>query len=122
MAIARAVANRPALVLADEPTANLDSHHGAETMRLLRELAKEQGTTVVIVSHDQRLREIADRVLWLEDGEFKALEALVRDPVCGMLVDPAQAPAAIAHEGETLFFCSRGCREEYARDESPLGV
>jgi len=42
-------------------------------MRLLRELAKEQGTTVVIVSHDERLREIADRVLWLEDGRFKAL-------------------------------------------------
>ncbi len=42
-------------------------------MRLLRELAKELGTTVVIVSHDERLREIADRVLWLEDGRFKAL-------------------------------------------------
>ncbi len=73
VAIARALANEPALILADEPTANLDSHHGAETMRLLRELAKELGTTVVIVSHDERLREIADRVLWLEDGRFKAL-------------------------------------------------
>jgi len=73
VAISRAIANRPALILADEPTANLDSRHGAETMRLLRELAKELGTTVVIVSHDERLREIADRVLWLEDGRFKAL-------------------------------------------------
>jgi putative ABC transport system ATP-binding protein len=113
VAIARAIANRPALILADEPTANLDSHHGAETMRLLRELAKEDGTTVVLVSHDERLREVADRVLWLEDGRFKALQALVRDPVCGMLIDPAEAPASIEEDGTTLYFCSRGCRGEF---------
>ena len=63
VAIARAIANRPTLILADEPTANLDSAHGAETMRLLRRLVKEEGTTVVIVSHDERLRAVADRVL-----------------------------------------------------------
>ena len=116
VAIARAVANRPMLILADEPTANLDSHHGAETMRLLRTLAKEEGVTVVIVSHDQRLREIADRVLWLEDGQFKALQALVRDPVCGMLIDPAQAPAELESDGETLYFCSSGCRRQYEEE------
>ena len=116
VAIARAVANRPALILADEPTANLDSHHGAETMRLLRELAKEQGTTAVIVSHDERLREIADRVLWLEDGGFKTIQALARDPVCGMLIEPDHAPATIETEGTTLYFCSRGCRAEFLAD------
>ena len=116
VAIARAVANRPMLILADEPTANLDSHHGAETMRLLRTLAKEAGVTVVIVSHDQRLREIADRVLWLEDGQFKTLQALVRDPVCGMLIDPAQAPAELESDGETLYFCSSGCRRQYEEE------
>ncbi len=114
VAIARAIANRPALILADEPTANLDSHHGAETMRLLRQLAKDDDTTVVIVSHDQRLREIADRVLWLEDGRFRALQELVRDPVCGMLLDPDEAPASLEHEGAVLHFCSRGCREEFS--------
>src|SRR3990172_3620813 len=113
VAIARAIANRPVLILADEPTANLDSHHGAETMRLLREVAKEEGATVVIVSHDERLREVADRVLWLEDGQFKTLQALVRDPVCGMLIDPADAPASVEHDGVTLSFCSRGCRDEF---------
>ena len=113
VAIARAIANRPALILADEPTANLDSHHGAETMRLLRELAKDEGATVVIVSHDQRLREVADRVLWLEDGRLKRLDALVRDPVCGMLLDPAEAPAHLDRDGETLSFCSQGCLHEY---------
>ena len=120
VAIARAIANRPALVLADEPTANLDSHHGSETMRLLRALAREEGATVVIVSHDERLREIADRVLWLEDGRFKALQALVRDPSCGMLVDPGRAPASHELDGRRLFFCSRGCREEFLREHNTL--
>jgi putative ABC transport system ATP-binding protein len=121
VAIARAIANTPALVLADEPTANLDSHNGAETMRLLRDLAKKEGTTVVIVSHDERLREIADRVLWLEDGQLKTLNALVRDPVCGMLIDPANAPASIREDGTTLSFCSRGCRDEYLVSNTPKG-
>jgi putative ABC transport system ATP-binding protein len=122
VAIGRAIANRPVLILADEPTANLDSHHGAETMRLLRQLAKEEGTTVVIVSHDERLREVADRVLWLEDGRFKEMRALVRDPVCGMLIDPAEAPASIDQDGTQLSFCSRGCRDEFIADHgTPAG-
>jgi putative ABC transport system ATP-binding protein len=121
VAIARAIANHPALILADEPTANLDSHHGAETMRLLRRLAKEDGTTVVIVSHDQRLREVADRVLWLEDGELKTLEALVRDPVCGMLLEPERAPVSLERDGERLYFCSRGCRSEFLEEDTPTG-
>jgi putative ABC transport system ATP-binding protein len=116
VAIARAMANNPALILADEPTAHLDAHHGAETMRLLRRLAKEERTTVVIVSHDDRLREVADRVLWLEDGQFKALEALVRDPVCGMLLDPADAQASIVHDDTVLYFCSRGCRDQFIEE------
>jgi putative ABC transport system ATP-binding protein len=116
VAIARAIANRPALILADEPTANLDSAHGAETMRLLRQLAKEERTTVVIVSHDERLREVADRVLWLEDGRLKALAALVRDPVCGMLLDPAQSPVSLEEDGSVLYFCSRGCRDQYQQE------
>jgi putative ABC transport system ATP-binding protein len=71
VAIARALVNDPTLILADEPTANLDSKIGHEIMRLLRTIAKEQGRSVIIVSHDQRIKDIADRVLWLEDGEFK---------------------------------------------------
>lgn len=76
VAIARALVNDPALILADEPTANLDSKIGKEIMRLLRHIAKEQRRSVIIVSHDQRIRDIADRVLWLEDGEFKKEETL----------------------------------------------
>ncbi len=87
VAIARALINEPDLILADEPTANLDSHHGRELMRLLRSIAKDQGRSVIIVSHDQRIAEIADRVLWLEDGRFKATQAMVTDPVCGMVLE-----------------------------------
>lgn len=84
VAIARALVNDPALILADEPTANLDSKIGQEIMRLLRRIAKEHSAgggggsrrSVIIVSHDQRIREIADRVLWLEDGEFRKEEYL----------------------------------------------
>ena len=113
VAIARALANKPALILADEPTANLDTAKGAETMRLLRKLANDEGTTVVLVSHDERLREVADRVLWLEDGALRQLAGLVRDPVCGMLIDPSNAPATLQRNGAEISFCSRGCRAEY---------
>ena len=71
VAIARAIANDPLLVLADEPTANLDSKHGHDVVVLLRDIAKKQDRSVVIVSHDHRIREVADRVLWLEDGRFQ---------------------------------------------------
>jgi putative ABC transport system ATP-binding protein len=76
VSIARALANHPPLLLADEPTANLDSHHGHEVMELLRDLARQEGSAVVVVSHDPRLYDIADRVLWLEDGRIKDAEAL----------------------------------------------
>jgi putative ABC transport system ATP-binding protein len=74
-AIARALANNPDLILADEPTANLDSRRGREIMELLRMVAKELGKTVVTVSHDLRIRDLADRALWLEDGHLQELAA-----------------------------------------------
>ena len=112
VAIARALVNDPALVLADEPTANLDSSHGHETMRLLREIAKGRGRTVIIVSHDERIKDIADRVLWLEDGQFKDVVSMAMDPVCGMSVERDKAVTA-ERDGGVLYFCSRGCRSEY---------
>jgi len=115
VAIARALINDPTLILADEPTANLDSKIGHEIMRLLRGIAKEQGRSVVIVSHDQRIRDIADRVLWLEDGAFKDMVTMATDPVCGMAVERERAVSA-KHAGETYFFCSRGCRDEFLSD------
>ncbi len=116
VAIARALINDPALILADEPTANLDSKIGHEIMRLLRKIAKEQGRNVIIVSHDQRIKDIADRVLWLEDGEFKQMQTMATDPVCGMTVDRETAPAMLDLNGTTYYFCARGCRDEFAQE------
>jgi putative ABC transport system ATP-binding protein len=86
VSIARALANEPRLVLADEPTANLDSKNGRAVMDVLREVAGSGDRAVVAVSHDQRIREVADRVLWLEDGRLREIGAMARDPVCGMAV------------------------------------
>ncbi|KAA3644005.1 MAG: ATP-binding cassette domain-containing protein [Chloroflexi bacterium] len=113
VAIARALVNKPDMILADEPTANLDSHHGRETMRLLREVAKQEKRSVVIVSHDERIKEIADRVLWLEDGEFKDMVEMAVDPVCGMSIDILHAPATADFEGTKYYFCANGCRHEF---------
>jgi putative ABC transport system ATP-binding protein len=115
VAIARALVNDPALILADEPTANLDSKIGHEIMRLLRRIAKEQDRSVVIVSHDARIKDIADRVLWLEDGEFKDMVAMATDPVCGMAVEREKAVEAEL-DGRPFYFCSRGCRNEFFED------
>lgn len=114
VAIARALVNDPALILADEPTANLDSKIGHEIMRLLRGIAKEQGRSVIIVSHDQRIRDIADRVLWLEDGQFKEMRTMALDPVCKMSIEQDKAVATVTWKGTTFYFCAEGCREEFA--------
>lgn len=95
VAIARALVNNPALILADEPTANLDSKIGREIMRLLRNIAREQNRSVIIVSHDQRIKDIADRVLWLEDGQFKEIRTMAPDPVCGMSIERENAAATL---------------------------
>lgn len=115
VAIARALVNDPGLILADEPTANLDSKIGHEIMRLLRNIAKEQGRSVVIVSHDQRIKNIADRVLWLEDGEFKETVTMATDPVCGMSVEREKA-IHTEWERQRFYFCARGCRDEFMSD------
>jgi putative ABC transport system ATP-binding protein len=112
VAIARALVNDPAIILADEPTANLDSRIGHELMRLIRRIAKEQSRSVIIVSHDQRIKDIADRVLWLEDGEFKDMVTMAVDPVCGMAVE-AEKAVQTTRDGQTFFFCSTGCRDEF---------
>jgi len=71
VAIARALAKNPELILADEPTANLDAKRGHEVMGLLRQNALELHKAVVVVSHDDRIRQFAHRILWLEDGRLR---------------------------------------------------
>jgi energy-coupling factor transporter ATP-binding protein EcfA2 len=93
VSIARALVNDPTLILADEPTANLDSKTGYQIMRLLRETTREHSRSVLIVSHDHRIREIADRVLWLQDGRFEGFDG--DNSVQSALLGTARAPTAL---------------------------
>ena len=113
IAIARALANDPPVLLADEPTANLDSKIGHDVAGLLRGLAHDEGRSVLMVSHDARLKEVADRVLWLEDGTFKDFEQMTTDPVCRMAVTQGTGPHYV-HNGVSWWFCSVECRDEFA--------
>lgn len=70
VAIARALVGRPKLVLADEPTAALDRQSGRDVVDLMQQLAKEQGCTILLVTHDNRILDIADRILEMEDGRL----------------------------------------------------
>ncbi|MBW4669659.1 MAG: DevA family ABC transporter ATP-binding protein [Cyanomargarita calcarea GSE-NOS-MK-12-04C] len=70
IAIARALVNSPALVLADEPTAALDKQSGRDVVELMQRLAKDQGTSILLVTHDNRILDIADRILEMEDGRL----------------------------------------------------
>lgn len=71
VAIARALAARPRLLLADEPTAALDSRTGREVVDLLQQLARDQGCAVLMVTHDPRILDVADRLLRMEDGRLR---------------------------------------------------
>ncbi|MFC0211817.1 ABC transporter ATP-binding protein [Paenibacillus chartarius] len=70
VAIARALAMKPALLLADEPTGNLDRRNGEAVLRLLSQLNKEEGITIVMVTHDRQAAAAADRIVMLQDGEI----------------------------------------------------
>ena len=87
VSIARALANNPKIILADEPTGNLDSNTGRIVVDILKELAREHGCGVVIVTHDNRILDIADRILHLSDGE---------------LVDGLEPPAPCLNRSEFL--------------------
>jgi len=70
VAIARALVSYPKIVLADEPTAALDSQSGRDVVNLMQKLAKEQGCTILMVTHDNRILDIADRIVHMEDGSL----------------------------------------------------
>jgi putative ABC transport system ATP-binding protein len=70
VAIARALVSHPKIVLADEPTAALDSKSGRDVVNLMQKLAKEQGCTILLVTHDNRILDVADRIVHMEDGRL----------------------------------------------------
>lgn len=120
VAIARALANNPPVLLADEPTANLDSKAGQSVMELLKKISREMGKTVVTVSHDLRIRYVVDRVLWLEDGRLRIrwADGVTIDPVCLMAVEKEKTPHIAEHEGERYYFCSPECKAEFGNNPS----
>ena len=117
VAIARALINAPPVILADEPTGNLDSRNGQEVLMILHDIARDEGRAVILVTHDPRVEDIADRILWLEDGEFRDRKReqhnWVRDPVCGMRVDEWTAEVTTTFDEQTIVFCSHRCRERF---------
>lgn len=84
VAVARALINDPQLVLADEPTANLDSKTGHAVTQLLCEIACQENRSVVIVSHDQRLQDVAKRIYTIEDGHLVSEKNGGHDAICTM--------------------------------------
>jgi putative ABC transport system ATP-binding protein len=85
VAIARALVNQPNLILADEPTAALDKKSGREVVILMQKLAKEEGRTILMVTHDNRILDVADRIISMVDGHLESDESLAqfvstRDP------------------------------------------
>jgi putative ABC transport system ATP-binding protein len=74
VAIARALANDPVIVLADEPTGNLDLKTGREIIQLLKELNEEKGVTIISATHDLKMLDVSDRVIWIRDGRIAKIE------------------------------------------------
>ena len=117
VAIARALINRAPLVLADEPTGNLDTQKGQEVTMILHDIARDEGASVVLVTHDPRIEPVADRILWIEDGSIKDRKSEIHnwaeDPVCGMRVDEWATQFSATHRGQRYAFCSKRCQERF---------
>ena len=75
VAIARSFANDPAIILADEPTGNLDLRTGKEIIELLRRMNKDSGVTIISATHDLKMIDVSDRVVWIRDGQIAKIEA-----------------------------------------------
>ena len=110
VAIARALVNEPAMILADEPTGNLDSRSGTEVMQLFQKLNREQGITIVFITHDSWIARHTDRVVMLRDGKIVADRA-VKEP---LIAGESERPS-LADEMETLLqdVYYGGAKEEY---------
>ena len=73
VAIARALANQPSVLLCDEPTANLDLRTGQEILDILERLNTQKGVTIIIATHDHRMMNVCDRLMWIRDGQIERI-------------------------------------------------
>ena len=74
VAIARALANNPSIILADEPTGNLDLHTGEEIIKLLKRLSVSEGITVITATHDYKILDVSNRIVWIKDGSIEKIQ------------------------------------------------
>ena len=74
MAVARALANSPAIILADEPTGNLDLTTGEEIINLLKQMSDERNVTIISATHDIKMLNVSDEVIWIRDGRIDKIE------------------------------------------------
>ena len=114
IAIARALANNPKLVLADEPTGALDSQSGAEILKLLGELNRSEGTTIAVVTHDRRVAQATQRILRMQDGRIVE-DHRVRDP----LEEDLRA-LAFSKLGETILDTEDAPMQEVTPEEEAI--
>lgn len=110
VAIARALVNEPAMILADEPTGNLDSRSGTEVMQIFQRLNREQGITVVFVTHDPWIARHTERVIMLRDGKIIADRAVAQPLIAGEAERPSEADEMQAVFEDVYY---GGSREEY---------
>ena len=117
--IARALVNHPSIVLADEPTASLDSQSGRDVVDLIQSLARKDGTAVVLVTHDNRILDVADRILHLEDGRIRPLTEAVTEETSRMFnllekYDPGSVDymATLAFALSRIAFADQGVSAE----------
>jgi putative ABC transport system ATP-binding protein len=110
VAIARALVNEPAMILADEPTGNLDSRSGSEVMQIFQRLNREQGITTIFVTHDPWIARHTHRVIMLRDGKIVADRVVSRPLVAGEAERPSEAEEL---EGVFQEVYYGGAAEEY---------
>jgi len=84
VAIARALANNPVIVLADEPTGNLDLHTGLDIINLLKTMNTEKGVTIITATHDLKMIDVSDRIFWIRDGKVERVETRSEVAVRGL--------------------------------------
>ncbi len=110
VAIARALVTEPAMILADEPTGNLDSRSGTEVMQIFQQLNREQGITIIFVTHDPWIARHTNRVVMLRDGKIVADRAVAQPLVAGESERPSEAQELEGIFNDTYY---GGGQEEY---------
>jgi len=117
VAVARALANGPALILADEPTGSLDTQSGEEVLALLADLNRTQGTTIVIVTHDRRVAQVTQRIVRMSDGRVVS-DHLLLDPLeedLRTLADSRLGQALLGNNGLKASYLDADEREALRR-------